>query len=285
MATNTKQSLSVTLATWSGDETLLNDCLSSVKDVADEIIIVLGGESILTEKIAKDFHAKLIKTKNNPIFHLQKKMANESATKDWILQIDTDERVTPALCREIKSLLAGKHFGFDTWVSPLKRLFRKPLPLTSPASAYYLPRKNYFLNRYLKNCGQYPDPVIRLFQRGQATLPAKDVHEQMLVNDNIGWLKNDLDHYATPEFSRYLYRENKYSSLHAQELFNQQVPITVFNTLNYLFIKPLITFLSLYLRYRGILDGFPGFVFSLYSGLHHAFSYMKLWEIYEQHKN
>ena len=76
-------------------------------------------------------------------------------------------------------------------------------------------------------------------------------------------------------------RENRYSSLAAVDLMNSGVEISILNTINYLFIKPFGTFLSLYFRYRGFMDGFPGFVFSLYSGFHHAFSYMKLWELYQ----
>lgn len=103
----------------------------------------------------------------------------------------------------------------------------------------------------------------------------------MVVKGVIGWLRSDLEHFATPDFSRYLLRENRYSSLHAEQLKTLGVKINLANTLNYLFFKPLGTFGSLYLRHRGFLDGFPGFVFSLYSGLHHAFSYMKLWELYK----
>jgi len=107
----------------------------------------------------------------------------------------------------------------------------------------------------------------------------------MVVNGQTGFLKSDLDHHATPDFGRYLVRENRYSSLAAIQLHDVGVKVTPLNTINYLFLKPASTFLSLYIRYRGFLDGFPGFVFSLYSGSHHAFSYMKLWELYKNEKN
>jgi len=285
-----KQTLSVVQATFN-EEANIKACLNSVKDIADEMIVVDESSVDKTREIAKKLGAKVFKVKHEPIFHITKNKAIKKAKSDWILQIDTDERLTPEMKKEITNLLAGKYFGFNNWISPFKKsinrffsVFPEPEKLTSPASAYWLPRKNLFLGKYLKHTGQYPDPVIRLFQKGKAILPAKSVHEQMKVNGTIGWLVSDLDHFATPAFSRYLLHENRYSSLTAQDLYRQGIKITLFNTLNFLFLKPLSTFCSLYCRHRGFLDGFPGFVFSLYSGLHHAFSYMKLWELYRLKK-
>ncbi len=291
MTSKNKSFLSVTLATYN-EEAVIERCIKSFASIADEVIIVDGSSSDKTSLFAKKLGAKVYKTTNKPNFHINKALANKKAKGDWILQMDADEFVTLQLAKEIQLLLEGKYFGYSSWQSPLKKMlhgllpfvFKAPLPLTAPASAYFLTRKNFFLSRYLKHTGQYPDPVIRLFQNGKAHLPAKNVHEQMVVKGRIGWMRGDLDHYATPHFSRYLLRENRYSSLTAEELKNKKVKVSFFNTVNYLFLKPLITFSTLYIRYRGFLDGFPGFVFSLFSGLHHALAYMKLWELYQQEK-
>jgi glycosyltransferase involved in cell wall biosynthesis len=284
---NKRQTISVTLAAYN-EEAVIGACLDSVKDWVDEIIVVDGKSQDNTAKIAKEKGATVLFRENNPIFHIQKKIANEKAKSDWILQMDADERVTKEMRDEIIGILEGRYFGYDSWISPLKsavnktiKLFPEPRQLSQPASAYWLPRKNFFLTRYLKNTGQYPDPVIRLFQKGKAILPAKNVHEQMKVDGVTGWLKSDLDHYATPDFSRYLLRENRYSSLQAKLYQEAGLKVNIFNTIKFLFCKPAGTFLDLYVRRRGFLDGFPGFVFSVYSGLHHAFSYMKLWELYK----
>lgn len=286
-----KQTLSVVLATFN-EEDNIKACIDSVKGLAQEIIVYDESSIDKTRDIARSLGAKVFKVKHEPIFHVTKNKAINKAKSDWILQLDADERLTSQMQKEIKDILSAKSFGFDSWISPLKQtinkilpLFRVPKPLDRPAAAYWLPRKNFFLKGYLTHGGQYPDPVIRLFQAGKAILPAKDVHEQMHVYGRIGWLKSDLDHYATPNFSRYLLRENRYSSLKAEDLYRQGVGINIPNTINYLFIKPIINFFTMYLRYRGFLDGFPGFVFATYSGLHHAFSYMKLWEIYQSKRN
>ncbi len=291
MVTNKKATLSVTLATYN-EEPVIEKCLKSFKKIATEIIVVDGTSSDQTAKIAARLGASVHLTSNKPNFHINKVMANKMAKGDWILQMDADEFVTKKLLTEIELLLSNEYFGYSSWQSPIKKslhkifpfMFASPVALTSPADAYFLPRKNFFLDRYLKHTGQYPDPVIRLFKNGKAYLPAKNVHEQMVVDCTVGWMVGDLDHYATPHFSRYLLRENRYSSLTASELKEQGVKVTYLNTINYLFLKPLKTFLSLYVRYRGFLDGFPGFVFSLFSGLHHAMAYMKLWELYRNKK-
>ncbi len=282
-----KQNISVVLATFN-EESNIGDCLLSVKDWVDEMIVVDEFSTDKTKEIAESLGAKVYQEPHEQIFHITKNKAIAKANSAWILQLDADERITPEMKEELLGIVHGTYFGYDSWISPLRRylnkiipLFPEPQALKKPAAAYWLPRKNFFLTRYLKNTGQYPDPVIRFFQKGKAILPAKDVHEQMKVDGLVGWLKTDLDHYATPDFSRYLLRENRYSSLQARFYREQNLPISFFNTIKFLFCRPIGTFLDLYLRRRGFLDGFPGFVFSLYSGFHHAFSYMKLWELYQ----
>ena len=287
MSNPKRQTISVTLATYNNQDSL-DACLQSVTWV-DEIVIVDGHSTDKTVEIAKKYKAKVLLRENNPIFHVQKQIANETAKSDWILQLDSDEVVPESLKNEILELLNGRHFGQDGWISPIKKninklfkIFPEPKKLNMPAAAYWLSRKNYFLGRFLRATGQYPDPIIRLFQRDLAYLPAKSVHEQMVVKGKTGWLTNDYEHYGTPSFDRYLLREDRYSSLTAQELKDQKIKINLVNTVNYLFLKPAETFLGLFFRYRGFMDGFPGFVFSLYSGLHFAFAYMKLWEKYKK---
>ena len=290
MKKKSNPTLSIVLATFN-EEDNIRACLDSIKGFADEIIVYDESSTDKTREIAEKMGAKVFKVEHEPIFHITKNKAINKASGDWILQLDADERLTKEMKQEIKDILSGKSFGYDIWISPLRKFFNriypffpKPKVLTEAAAAYWLPRQNYFLGRYLKHTGQYPDPVIRLFQRGKAILPAKNVHEQMKVDGVVGWLSTDLDHYATPKFERYLLRENRYSSLEARFMYEKKFPITLGNTFRFLFFKPLRTFFNIYIRHRGFLDGYPGFIFSFYSGLHHAFSYMKLWELYQQKK-
>lgn len=270
--------LSIALATYNEQDNIV-DCLKSIKGIATEVIVVDGSSTDQTRQLAKKHKAKVYKTTNKPIFHINKNLAIKKCKGDWILQLDADERLTQELKEEIAQVLSGSYFGYTDWRSSQK------YQADTPPVAYWLKRRNYFLGHYFTKSGQYPDPVIRLFRRGFATLPAKSVHEQMKVNGPLAWLKSDLDHFATPTFSRYIQRENRYSSLTAQELKDGGVTINPFSFINYIFIKPLSTFLAIYLRHKGFQDGFSGFVFALFSGLHHALSYIKLWELKSSKRN
>lgn len=270
--------LSIALATYNEQDNIV-DCLKSLKGIATEVIVVDGSSTDQTRQLAKKHKAKVYKTTNKPIFHINKNLAIKKCKGDWILQLDADERLTQELKEEIAQVLSGSYFGYTDWRSSQK------YQADTPPVAYWLKRRNYFLGHYFTKSGQYPDPVIRLFRRGFATLPAKSVHEQMKVNGPLAWLKSDLDHFATPTFSRYIQRENRYSSLTAQELKDGGVTINPFSFINFIFIKPLSTFLAIYLRHKGFQDGFSGFVFALFSGLHHALSYIKLWELKSSKRN
>jgi len=250
-----KMKLSVALATYNEEENI-GKCLVSIKGLADEIIIVDGSSTDKTVEIAKKFGATIIIADNPPIFHINKQKAIDACSGKWILQLDADEQVTPELGREIREIIEKD----------------------SKFSGFWIKRKNYFLGYWLKKGGQYPDPVIRLFKKGKAFLPCKSVHEQMEVEGDIGWLENDMLHYSVPTFSRYLTNSNRYTSLSARELGEKEIEFNLLNHLNYFLLKPFSTFLSLYLRHKGFIDGFPGFVFALFSGLHFPISYIKYWE-------
>ena len=250
-----KISLSIAIATYN-EEANLEKCLEAVKDIADEIVIVDGSSTDNTVKIAKKYKAKVVVTDNPPIFHINKQKAIDLCRGDWILQLDADEVVTKDLKREMMVIIGDG----------------------SGISAYWVKRRNYFLGKWLKKGGQYPDPVIRFFKNGQAFLPCKSVHEQIQVNGEVGWLKNDMLHYSVPTFSRYLTNSNRYTSLTASELKEKKVVINLPNSIKYIVYMPLKTFFLLYFRHKGFVDGFSGFVFALFSGLHYAISYVKLWE-------
>ena len=101
-------SVSVVLATYN-EESNLKACLESVKDFADEIVIVDGGSTDRTVEIAKSFDAKVLITNNPQIFHINKQKAIDIASSPWILQLDADERVSEALAVEIKKVVSMTH--------------------------------------------------------------------------------------------------------------------------------------------------------------------------------
>jgi glycosyltransferase involved in cell wall biosynthesis len=257
MIQDTKYKLSVAIATFNEEENI-GRCLESVKNLADEVVVVDGSSKDKTVQIAKKSGARVIVTTNKPMFHTNKNIAINSCRGEWILQLDADEIVPPGLAKEIKLTIGQQLSATD----------QQPV-------AYWLKRKNYFLGRFLKKGGQYPDPVIRLFKKGKARLPEESVHEQMKVEGEVGWLKNDLIHWATPKFSRYWLRENRYSTLEAEEFHKKKTPVTLLTSMIYIIIVPIKTFLSIFIRHKGFLDGWQGFVFAFFSGFHYSWAFFK----------
>lgn len=253
--------LSVVVATYN-EERNIGDCLASIKQLADEIVIVDGGSSDQTVNVVSHYTTKIHITNNPPIFHINKQKAIDMAGGEWVLQLDADERVPKELADEIKEVISN------------------PLSL----NGYYLSRRNFFMGRFLKKGGQYPDSVIRLIRKGKGYLPCKSVHEQMIVEGPIGTLKHDLWHLANPHFSTYLIHSDRYTTLTAHEMLKQETD-GIITFWRYVVWKPTVTFLSLYIRHKGFMDGFPGFVFSYYSGLHFITSYVKFWEKVHAHRS
>ena len=267
-----KIKISVVLATFNEEENL-GRCFEAVRQLADEIIVVDGQSTDRTVEIAEKYGARVKITTNKPIFHINKQMAIDLAKGDWILQLDADEVVPPALRKEILAIMGR----------PLRESRQATLPESPRADdqpvAYYIPRKNFFLGRWLKKGGQYPDAVIRLFKKDKAYLPCQSVHEQMMVKGKTGQLQNDLLHYPFPTFSEYLKKFNAYSSLRAEEHCRSSLSPNFFNSLRYLLIVPAQIFFKVYFVNKGFLDGFLGFVFALFSGLFEANAYFKFWEL------
>lgn len=243
--------ISVALATFN-EEKNIGPCLDTVREWADEIVVVDGESSDRTAEIAKKYGARVIITPNEPIFHINKQIAIDASTGDWILQLDADERLTPELAKEINETI--KQWDNETM-------------------GYWIPRKNWFLGRFLMKGGQYPDYTLRLYRRGKGRLPQKTVHEQAVVEGEVGYLKNPLIHLSDPTFPRYFERWGRYTDLMADELKGEKN--NLFLAFSYLFIKPTWWFFLTYFRHKGFVDCWQGFVFSLFSSLRFPFAYLK----------
>lgn len=268
-----KPTISVVLATYN-EEKNLPQCLESVKDFVDEIIIVDGTSSDNTVEVAKRYTKKVYIVPNQQNFHINKQIAIDKATMDWVLQLDADERVTPELTKEIrevvspKSQVAGKESKND----------RRPTT-DDRINGYWIPRKNWFLGKYLMKGGVYPDYTLRLYRKGKGHLPQKDVHEQAIVQGKVGYLKNPLEHMADPYFGRYLYRFDRYTDLIAKELKEKNIKKNAINYFKYVIILPIWWFLSVYIRHKGFIDGWQGFVWAFFSALRFPTGFIKFLKI------
>lgn len=251
-----KQKISVVLAVFN-EENHLRECLESVKDLSWETVVVDGGSTDKTIQIAKEFGVRIIETENLQNFHINKNKAIDAALGDWVLQLDADEIVTNKLKEEIQKVVEDQKYN-----------------------GYWIPRRNFFLTRFLTKGGQYPDYTLRLYRKGKGRLPGKDVHEQAIVEGRVGYLKNDLLHMRDKNFSIYLSRFNRYTNLLASQLKDKGERVNLMSFVNYLLIKPTFWFLKSYIRHKGFVDGLPGFIFALFSSLRFPVAYYKLWRLY-----
>ncbi|MEK7129534.1 MAG: glycosyltransferase family 2 protein [Patescibacteria group bacterium] len=246
------KNFSIALAVYNEEENL-ERCLTSVVGLADEVIVVDGGSTDRTAEIAREFNAKVIKTDNPPIFHINKQKAISACTGEWILQLDADEVVSGELHKEIAHIISSN----------------------SEFAGYFIARRNYFLGHWLRKGGQYPDYVIRLLRRGKGRFPCKSVHEQIIIEGPIGQLRTPLLHYSYRTLAEYWKKADAYTTLTAQEMMKSKVPKNIVSWVRYEWIKPTITFLSLFLRHKGFMDGIYGLLFAVFSALHHPIAYNK----------
>jgi glycosyltransferase involved in cell wall biosynthesis len=249
------QKVSVTLATFNEEKNIAK-CLDSLKEIASEIVIVDGTSKDRTVEIAKNYGAKVIVRENPKIFHINKQIANDNATMPWILQMDADEIITRELTKEIKEMIEDEDYN-----------------------GYWIPRKNFFLGRFLMKGGQYPDYTLRLYRRDKGKLPQKDVHEQAEVEGKVGHLHHPMEHYPYENFSNYLFKWKRYNSIFAdqinEEKKNKNLPLRIWMFFDYIIVKPIFWFLLTYIRHKGIMDSWQGFTFSLFSALRFPASYLK----------
>ncbi len=278
--------LSLCLATHN-EESNLSGCLDSVKTMVDEIIIIDGSSTDKTVEVAKKYGAQVVVTNNPPMFHINKQKALDAAKGEWILQLDADERVSLELAKEIKKVINMSQKKLEEYQKnlPNAKLFLRHQQIVEKGrytsevhrsyTAFYLPRLNFFLGKFLRHGGVYPDGAIRLVKIGKAHFPCKDIHEVMKVNGKIGWLQNPLLHYDSPTFKRYLERNNRYINMMVSQFKEEKLPKNLINFFNYVFVKPFVWFFSTQIRHKGILDGWQGIVFSFFSAMRFPRSYVR----------
>ena len=219
---------------------------------ADEIIVLDSGSSDGTREMAESFHAKSF-VEPWKGFAAQKNSALAKATGDWILSLDADEEVEPALADEIRAVLVA---------SPSVDGFR-------------IPRKNFFLGRWIKHGGFYPDPKLRLFRRGAGTFEDRLVHEDIRLDGTTASLRHNLLHHAYPTLDSYIEHMNRYSSLGAKMAIEKR-PYG-FSLID-IVVRPKLTFLYNYIFRLGFLDGREGLLLHAYHATYVSWKYAKAWE-------
>jgi glycosyltransferase involved in cell wall biosynthesis len=246
--------LSVCIVTHN-EEANIARTLASVKDIADEIVIVDSHSTDNTAVIAKGFGATVLLEAWRG-FAAQKNFTIDAAHGDWILSLDADEEVSPELAASIRAL--------------------KESAIPPQFDGYFMARRNLYLQRWMKHGGYYPDPKLRLVKREKAQFEIRAVHEDIKFAGAKGHLKGDLLHHAYPRLENFIDHANRYSSLGA-EMEVRQRPVG-FSVVNIVF-RPLARFFYNYVLRGGFLDGREGLLVHLTHASYVSWKFAKAWEM------
>ena len=242
--------LSVTIITLDEEE-VIGPCLESVR-WADEIVICDSGSRDKTLEICRQYTDRIYVDEWRG-FGAHKNLCLDRASHPWVLSLDADERVTPGLRSAIEGVLQDE----------------------GALDGYYIPRKSFFLGRWVRYCGWYPDYVLRFFQKEKGRFKEKVVHEGVEVQGRVGHLQEPLEHHTYCSITDYLQRMDRYSSLQAEELHRSGRRASPWDLL----LRPPFTFFKMYLLRGGFLEGWRGLLLSGLYAFYTFAKYAKLWEI------
>lgn len=232
------------------EENNIKCCLESVK-WADEIVVIDSGSTDKTLEICSDYKCKIYETPWLG-FGKTKQMAVSKASNEWILAIDSDEELTPALQNEIQQLLS-----------------------TEPDyKAYRIKRNSFYLGKLIKHCGWDKDYTLRLFNRNYANFNDKIVHEFVATTSPISQLSHPMLHHTYPSVSSHFAKMKRYSELGAEQLLKKGKKSSIFLAI----MRGIFKWKKMYFLQCGFLDGKAGFLLSLNSAWGVYLKYLLLWE-------
>ncbi|WP_374668819.1 glycosyltransferase family 2 protein [Ramlibacter sp.] len=245
-----KAELSVIVIT-RNEQANLPECLASV-GFAREVVVVDCGSTDDTVALAQAAGARVVVTPDWPGFGPQKNRALDLATQPWVLSIDADERVTPALREEILAVLSTGASAADAWS---------------------MPRRSSFCGQFMAHSGWYPDRVTRLFRRGSARFSDDLVHERVVVQGRPAQLRNDLLHESFRTLESVLDKANSYSTAGARKMLAEGRRGSLGSALAH----GLWAFLRTYVLRLGFLDGRLGLALAIAHAEGTYYRYLKLW--------
>jgi glycosyltransferase involved in cell wall biosynthesis len=282
--------LSVALITLNEEATLprtLESVMPLVSDGKGEIIVVDSGSTDRTLEIARSYGARTF-VEPWKGFAAQKNSAMDKASADWVLQLDADEALELGLAGEIfaaiHGVLTADIEGADS-LNPVEQVIEieeaQQKGQGSLNVGFWIPRKNFFLGRWIKHGGFYPDRKLRLIRRGAGKFEEYGAHPTIKVTGPTGRLQHALIHNAYPTLRGYIDHMNSYSSSGAE------VAVAKGRrgfSLTNIVLRPKLTFIYNYVFRLGFLDGREGFLLHFYHAIYVSWKYAKAWEMGRDHK-
>ena len=270
--------LSVVIITYN-EEANIGRTLASVQPLVEdgkgEIIVVDTGSTDRTVEIAKAYGAKVF-IEEWKGYAAQKNSAIDKANGDWILSLDADEEVDSELREELGRSGDNLPIAAGEWCHTMRQSGNLEYLKGAP-NAFLIRRKNYFLGRWMKRGGFWPDPKLRLLRRGAGRFEDRAVHEDVRVNGSTKLIpRGALIHHSYPTLSDFIDHMNRYSALGA-EMVGAKGKVR-FSFIN-IVLRPLFTFIYNYFFRLGFLDGREGLLLHLYHAVYVSWKYAKAWEL------
>ena len=247
--------LSVILIT-RNEEANLEDCLASLEGISQQIVIVDTNSSDRTLEIAQKYGSLITQPPDWPGFGPQKNRALDLATGEWVLSLDADERLTPALRSEI--LTAIHH--------------------SANIDCFAIPRLSWYCGRFIRHSGWSPDYVDRLFKRGTARFSDDLVHERLIPKDAVAKLENPMLHFSFMNYSQVLQKLDLYSTASAEQAYTQGKTSSPLKAV----LHGAWAFVRTYFIRAGFLDGSQGFALAISNGQGTYYRYIKLWHLNQE---
>jgi glycosyltransferase involved in cell wall biosynthesis len=242
--------LSVVVITYN-EEKNIGRCLESVKEIADEIVVVDSLSTDKTRAICESYSARFIEQKFLG-YQDQKNFAHQLASHDLVLSLDADEALSPILLSEIKRV--KNNFVLD---------------------GYAFNRLTNYNGEWIRHCGWYPDAKVRLVKKQKAQWSGGNIHEHLAVMGEVGHLAGDLLHFSYDSISMHVLQTNKYSTTEAQILFERGKRATLLKIVT----RPLWQFFKDFFLKKGFLNGRYGFVICSINALYVLLKYSKIKEL------
>ena len=229
------------------EERKIGDCLKSLA-WADETVVVDSHSADQTRAVAAAAGARVIE-RDWPGHIKQKNFALESCVNGWVISLDADERVSAALRAEIAREMENPR-----------------------ADGYAMPRKVFYINRWMRHCGWYPAPKVRLVKKDRARWGGTDPHDTLMVDGPVLMLRGDLYHLSFDTIHAHLRTIDHFTRVGAQEAFKRGKRAGFMD----LTLRPCFTFFKMYLLKAGFLDGVAGLIACVFSAFHTFSKYDRL---------
>lgn len=227
----------------------IGDCILSVRGLAQEVIVFDSGSTDGTPDICRELGAIVVET-DWPGDGPQKNRALDKAQCDWVLCLDADERVSPALAEEIRSVLKNG----------------------SPHAAFRMPRSSFFCGRFMKHSDWWPDYIVRFFKRESGRFTDVFTHTHLKFTGTRGTFKGPVIHLAIEVIDESLEKMNAYSTAGARTLSEQGKSSSITRAV----LRGLWMFFRMYFLKLGVLDGRRGFLLAVLGAESSYYKYVKL---------